>query len=259
MSNATLIYTIETLARNAWPAKETSTLDGWRLRFNDGVTSRANSVWPNEAAKENSLPLPKRIQQVEHLYAQHHLPACYQICPIVQPSNLDKRLAQLGYISHSRTNVQTAEIKQALSKSIYSPFYKFTTTNQVNMSWFDMQDDTVLTPQTIRDREIRLAIMQRIQPQTIYVEARVGQTGVAQGIGVVEKGWLGIFSLYTAPQWRGQGAASAVMQTLLRQGIAAGATQTYLQVTANNPKANALYKRLSYNTCYQYHYRVQSD
>ncbi|MCH8283761.1 MAG: hypothetical protein IIC20_04195 [Chloroflexi bacterium] len=35
------IVLIEELAANAWPAELVDELDGWRLRFNWGVTSRA--------------------------------------------------------------------------------------------------------------------------------------------------------------------------------------------------------------------------
>ena len=49
---------LEELAANAWPAGEVEELDGWRLRFNAGVTRRANSVWPNAAG--DCLPLAEK-------------------------------------------------------------------------------------------------------------------------------------------------------------------------------------------------------
>lgn len=40
---------IEELPANPWPAEVVQALDSWRLRFNGGATSRANSVWANWA------------------------------------------------------------------------------------------------------------------------------------------------------------------------------------------------------------------
>ena len=40
-----LIRLVDELAANAWAAHTNQIVDGWRLRWNDGVTGRANSVW----------------------------------------------------------------------------------------------------------------------------------------------------------------------------------------------------------------------
>ncbi len=56
-----LVRHIEGLALRAWPAAEQQSLDGWRLRFNAGVTRRANSVsWPPSPHSDAALPYSNR-------------------------------------------------------------------------------------------------------------------------------------------------------------------------------------------------------
>ena len=54
---------LEELAMNAWPAEVVQTVAGWRLRFTQGVSRRANSAWSNEPT--GSTPLPERSGQGE--------------------------------------------------------------------------------------------------------------------------------------------------------------------------------------------------
>src|SRR5438046_2819424 len=109
------ILRIETLAANAWPAAEVEELAGWRLRHTAGVTRRANSVWPNE--KTGCPPVEELLRQVEIFYGQRHLPPRFQICPVMQPANLDGLLAARGYRSVARTAVQVAELTTILAQT----------------------------------------------------------------------------------------------------------------------------------------------
>src|SRR5689334_11652236 len=95
---------IEELAANAWPAAIVQVVDGWHLRFNWGVTQRANSVWPNELHGE--LDLDARLQLVHDFYARRGMRARYQMCPATQPAELDDVLAQRGFAAIAHTSVQ---------------------------------------------------------------------------------------------------------------------------------------------------------
>jgi N-acetylglutamate synthase len=78
---------------------------------------------------------------------------------------------------------------------------------------------------------------------------------VAVGLGVVEDGWLGVFSLATIPAARRRGAATAVVDALERWGLTRGALATYLQVDRDNAPALAFYARRSLSIAHSYHYR----
>ena len=73
MNEFDAIFELEQLSRAAWPAAQVDDLDGWQLRFNDGVTRRANSVWPN--IHRGEIPILKKITAVEQFYESKKLPA----------------------------------------------------------------------------------------------------------------------------------------------------------------------------------------
>ncbi|NJM07876.1 hypothetical protein HC891_19330 [Candidatus Gracilibacteria bacterium] len=72
------ILCIEELAANAVPAAVLQELDGWRLRFNWGVTRRANSVL---AMRAGWLPLAEKIAVAEDFYWRRDIPCRFQLNP----------------------------------------------------------------------------------------------------------------------------------------------------------------------------------
>jgi hypothetical protein len=84
---------IEEASLRAWPALTDSDFDGWRLRFADGYTRRANSITPLAPSR---LALSDKIATCERLYAERGLPAIFRLTPFAPP-DLDATLAARGY------------------------------------------------------------------------------------------------------------------------------------------------------------------
>jgi GNAT superfamily N-acetyltransferase len=80
-------------------------------------------------------------------------------------------------------------------------------------------------------------------------------SAIAVGIGVVEDGWLGVFSLATVPTARRHGAATAVVDALEAWALTRGARATYLQVERDNAPALTFYARRGLSIAHSYHYR----
>lgn len=78
---------------------------------------------------------------------------------------------------------------------------------------------------------------------------------VGVGFGVVDRGWVGIYGMATAPARRRQGVATAVLGALHAAASTAGATSSYLLVEVDNAPALALYRRLGFARSHGYHYR----
>jgi len=267
-----LIYHLEELAANAWPARITQTVGGWRLRYTDGITRRANSVWPNlstlsthpekfrtaplsivEATSPkadtsaklsigmgqnfsgkhpqlNQTNLAEQLATVENFYAQRNLPARFQICPAAQPPTLDETLTQRGYQN------------------------KVTINQHLNDAWFESYcQSEALSTKAIG---VRRGILQRIAPLTGFAHiAGADNAPAALGLGVVERGWLGIFCMTTKPEYRRRGLASTLLHALADWANQQGATNAYLQVMVSNKAAQKLYTRVSFETRYQYYYK----
>src|SRR5712691_2036701 len=80
---------------NAFPSLRQILLDGWLLRFSDGLSRRANSVNPLRADSGN---IDAVIDAAEGLYRRQGLPTIFRVPSIVGPA-LDRELAALGYTS----------------------------------------------------------------------------------------------------------------------------------------------------------------
>lgn len=246
-----LIGELEATAADAWPAAVVEHLDGWRLRYTENVTRRANSVWPN--ANGGQVPLPDKLNAVEAFYARRNVPARYQICPAAQPRELDHILAERGYVLDAPTSVQTASLTTLLSLAAPLDTTGVRLRPDLDEAWFTAYGDA--EPSSGHDAVVRRSILARIAIPHAYGLLAIEGAPAAVGVGVCEGAWLGIFCMATLPAFRRRGAATAVLRRLAEWGEERGATGAYLQVMQTNAPACALYARLGFTTLYGYHYR----
>ena len=245
-----MIATLETLAANALPAKHADTLDGWRLRYNDGVTRRANSVL---AEKVGVLPLEEKLERSETFYRNLSAPARFQISPASQPENLDDVLEARGYRFEAGADVQLASVKRvtdAVAKRI-SPNDEPLLLPSPNAGWLRVYE-------AVEGRsELRRAMFAELGAEAVFALVQLDNEPAAVGVGVYEAGFVGIFNMATHPSFRRRGAATKVLAALAQWAKAKDAKQLYLQVASHNEKARAAYERAGFTTRYHYHYRTK--
>jgi ribosomal protein S18 acetylase RimI-like enzyme len=195
----------------------------------------------------------EKLALVEDFYDRWGSQTRYQVCPATQPANLNAILAERGYRSDALTAVQTAPLSTVLACTEPTPAYTVTVTDTFDEVWFATycQAEQVDT----QAAEARRTILQRIGPRTGYALLRVDNRPAAIGLAVVEQGWAGIFNMATQPEFRRQGAATAILHALTEWSQQHQATQMYLQVMEDNTPALALYARVGFETLYHYHYR----
>jgi len=246
-----IIQQVEERAAHAWPAAVVQIVDGWWLRFNQGVTRRANSVWPHQA--EGRMPLVEKLERVEEFYSERGLPVRYQMCPACQPSELDSVLEDRGYWVDAPVLVQTAPLPTVLDSLPSSLAETVTIGAILEDTWFSAycraEDASEHGPYRRRD------ILQRIALPTGYAMLQLDGGPAAVGLGVLEQEWLGLYCMATRPEYRRRGAATALLRSLANWASGRGATRTYLQVTERNLPARALYERAGFETLYGYYYR----
>jgi ribosomal protein S18 acetylase RimI-like enzyme len=248
-----LVRAVEGLAFRAWPAAVVEPLDGWLLRCNEGVTRRANSVWPNHA--HGRLSLAEKLTRVEDYYFGRGLPALYAISPAADPADLDALLAARGYRRTAPTLVQTAGMDVVLAHTDPGP-HSLAVAERMQDAWMAAYAEAEEMSEA--EARGRRAILERVAGKAGYALVSDGTRVRAVGLGVVEAGWLGIFSMSTQPAFRRRGAATALLHGLAAWGRGRGASQVYLQVMEDNPAAQAVYERAAFTTRYGYHYRTRA-
>lgn len=246
------VYYLEELAANAWPATVVQLVDGWRFRYSPGITSRrVNSVWPNNSSRY--LSLERKLELVEAFYVRRGLPARFQMCPAAQPANLDNILAGRGYTVDAPTYVQSAGISDILERLPVDSGTAVTLSTTLPPDFSDFQQ--VQYKLTYEQTVARKAAFSRIGPEAVYGVVKIAGETAGIGMGILERGWLGVFGMMTHPDFRRGGIATAVLRSLATWGQTQGATQAYLQVMDNNTNAIPLYARAGFTTQYRYHYR----
>ncbi len=242
------IRLIEELAANAIPAAIVQEVDGWRLRYNYGVTRRANSVLAHSAS--SVIELDAKIAYVERFYARRNLPVRFQICPASLPTDLDATLADRGYTVPTPTSVQIAPLV-ALRAVDPGPAY---VSEQFDEPWLAAyvagEGETDLIKIAARR-----TMLQHVGPPCGYGTLMIDGQIAAVAQGVVERGWLGIFTVETLPAFRRRGLARQVLSALGAWAAGQGAQNAYLQVLSTNDPAVRLYRQMGFTTLYQYWYR----
>lgn len=239
---------IEELAANAVPPLIWQQLDGWLARYAGGVTRRANSVL---AARHGArLGLDERIALAEQFYRRHGGLCRIQLCPASQPDRIDDHLAARGYALSPPTLVQSAPIEVLLAHAT-----GVTTVGEgFDEAWLAAYaaGEGETNPAKIAARR---AMLRRIGPPAGFAALSDGGKIAAVALGVVERSYLGIFSVATTPEQRGRGLARAALGDLAAWAQGLGANRAYLQVFSTNEPALRLYAKLGFSTLYPYWYR----
>jgi N-acetylglutamate synthase len=242
---------IEELAENAWPALVVQVVDGWRVRVTPKVKARrSSSVLP--LAGRDAVGLEERLTLVDEFYARWGEPVRYQLSPGAHPADLDSILEGRGFDVEAPVHVQTAPIDGVLA--VDDGGHDVDVHEDPSGPWLSTYTDLYRRGDA---ESIRRTIFGRIGPPVGYALLRIDDTPAAVGMGVLERGWLGIFSMGTQEEFRRQGAAAAVLKALATWAQSHGATNAYLQVEAQNASAHRLYARAGFQTLYEYHYRLR--
>jgi N-acetylglutamate synthase len=242
---------LESLAFDAWPADEVLELAGWRLRFNRGVTNRANSVWPNHL--EGPMSLDERLRGVESAYAERGLPALFQLTAAARPTDLDDALARRGYEIRSPTEVWTAPT--ALEVPALPAAIRAVCHPDVDDVWWQLSGERG----RFRGDEIPVyrRLVERLRGRACFALAGIDGEPGATGIGVLGADRVGVFAMRTLEHLRGRGLGRAILAEIARFARERGATGLYLQVESDNRAARALYASAGFRPEYAYHYRRQ--
>lgn len=251
MNGDALARRIEESGLNNLHTRRQLLYDGWLLFLLAGKAKRARSV---NAHFGSTLPLAQKIAHCERLYARHGLPALFRITPFTQPGDLKTELAARGYVEFDPTLVQVATLE---SPPVHHGAAQVELGSPLIEGFVEAVGQMRGSPATQR-----AAHLERLAQSPLDVHVVVARRdGVPVGAGLlaIDSGLAGVFDVVTAAPLHGQGIGTAVVSALLARAWERGVRQVFMQVTADNAPAVALYRKFGFATLYSYHYRARPD
>ena len=245
MPTANEITELEEAAADALPALQTQRFDGWLLGFSEGYTRRANSVMP---LYESTLPLDEKVDYCRGEYASVSQPCIFKLTEASNPGDLDQHLASLAFTREAETLVKTLPLDSPIDRPHGVDLLETPDDEWMDV-WERLSPRSALSP-------VFLAMLLNISVPSVYATIRQNDRCVACARATVSNGFVGLFDLLVAPQYRRRGFGTDLAQARLWWGIQQGATNAYLQVMSANSAARSLQLHLGFREFYRYWYRT---
>jgi GNAT superfamily N-acetyltransferase len=251
------VQLLDELAANATAASTVQLLDGWLLRAAPEYPfRRSNSTLPHGG---DARGVGTRIGMVEDFYRHRGLPVRFQMSPAARPDGLDDTLETRGYEIEEPTLVLTADTAQVVERTARDDAREVSVGEGIDEYWVAEYASAYGDDDVGRDRLRAYAnLLQRLAPAVGTAVMPVDETPSAIGLGVLERGWAGVYAMGTRREVRRRGAATAVVHALACWAQRHSVSRMYLQVEAANDGARQLYTRAGFETAYRYHYRTCS-
>jgi N-acetylglutamate synthase len=246
MLERALEWRVEETCLNAWPALREVLLDGWVLRFSEGLTRRANSANPLGPVSEVDL------RGCETLYRRLGLPTIIRVLSLIDPS-VDDRLAKAGYTGEGESCV------------LYGPIEDIEAARDPDVGLLDEPTPEWFGAMTVLQNHSsdQAATYRRIVGQLAIPAAFAALSDeggiVALAYGALHNGLLCYESVITDRLRRRRGWGRRIIKALAAWARDQGAVGVCLEVEAHNAPARALYDAIGLKTeLYRYHYRRES-
>ena len=94
-----------------------------------------------------------------------------------------------------------------------------------------------------------------IPKETIVAFIEIDGRTVASGLGILDRGHVGLYAIYVDASCRRKHFARSICSAILSEAKKKGASNAYLQVVADNTAAKQLYQSLGFEDFYTYWFR----
>lgn len=236
---------IERAGLHAWPAFEEFDDNGWISRFADGYTKRANSI---TVLQPNTNLLESRILYYEHLYNSKRQPCIFRLLSFNNNIEVENTLNSRGYTKDDHSLV--------LSRDLQNREFQALEFDPISVDEW-MKYYCELSCKEINAHSTHIKIIKSIKGRHILAILSVNNIILSCGLGVLSDGLFGLFDIVTHPKHRNKGYGYKLISGMLHWAFENGASSSYLQVIAENRSALGLYKKLGYETAYEYYYKIQ--
>lgn len=250
--NRSEILLYEELQTNAFPALQTVMYDGWSVRFGGGFTYRvncANPMYPEQ------LPGADKVRYVDALYRLSGLKkSIVKLHDGMDPEQLricSDTLDAMGYGTERSGNIFVCDL-EAFTRT---PKTDVIINGTMTAFWLD----GFLTMNGTADSQRQAASAMLRSIACPIAAASIEENGrmVACGLGVLERGYIGLYDIYVDASCRRRGLGADICTAIMQYGKEFGCHTAYLQCLSDNHGARTMYDRLGYRETYHYWFRTK--
>ncbi|MDI2033056.1 GNAT family N-acetyltransferase [Paenarthrobacter nitroguajacolicus] len=241
---------LEDLMDKAWPALEREESGEWVLRASEGVTQRANSVWPRFPSQDGQDSIARSVDSAALWYRSRRLPLIFQIFDDPRTAGLNAVLDGQRFTRQSETRIMVRGVDDLRDAT---PAQGVELSDDPSREWLDLWWSV-----DGRGGEAELSVARNILTScpSLYALVR-DDDGVPAAVGrlALVDGWGGIYAMATSPEHRRRGYATRVLSALLQSGSQRNLKGFWLLVTMANQGAQALYSQAGFTNQGGYFYR----
>lgn len=247
------IVFFEELQANAFPALRTVQFDGWAVRFGGGFTYRVNCANP---MYPEVLPTAEKLEYVEKLYQQSDLSlSIFKLHEGMEKDRLEtaeKILTEKDYDRLRDGNIFVCDLRTFDQQ----PTAEVVVSSVMTDEWLD--GFLTMNGTAEGQRQAAAAMLKNIHYPIAAAAVYEGEKMIACGLGVMERGHVGLYDIYVDASCRRRGLGGDICTAIMNAGKNMGCYTAYLQVLADNSGARALYRQLGYEESYGYWFRVKT-
>jgi GNAT superfamily N-acetyltransferase len=241
---------VEDASLNASAPPQQRWLDGWLVRSSPGKAKRARCI---NAVAAGRWPLADKLRWAAGVYRDAGLPMIVRITPFTLPATLDAELAALGSAVIDDTRVMVgSQWPAAPVRAPVGSHWKALDPEAFAAAVGALRGSSRVEQQAHADRLRCSPVPYRALALCSDADGALLACGQRAGEGE----FVGLYDVFTRPDARGRGLASALCRQLLFDAAAAGAHLAYLQVEGDNHPARTVYHRLGFADAYGYRYRI---
>lgn len=249
---------LEELMDAAWPALERIEAGPWILRASEGVTQRANSVWPRDAGI-HSADITDALRSAADWYRRRRLPLIFQTFDDARSEALHGVLDAQRFTRQSETRIMVRGTEAVPAVHHQRAVQHCGAQQGVELSGEPTEEWLRLwwsVDGRGGERELGVARTILTGCPSVYAVAR-DDDGHPAAVGrlALAGGWGGIYCMATAAGRRRQGFGSTVLAALLDEGTRLRLDGFWLLVTSANAGARSLYEAAGFVRQGSYLYR----
>ncbi len=241
-----LVRRLEAVGFRAWPASSVQYDGSWQIRLTAGHPSkRLNSVVPLDPSDHRDLEI--RLAKAQRKFEAYGRPMVVRETPLASPKLIDL-LRERGWTCFDETIVMTANLVDLELPDMLDHLPSHDVGRFVDASLIVDEADPALKPALAE-------VVSGIKPPSgLFVIENDDAGPVATTLCVQDNDLAGVMSVAVSPQHRRKGLGAEILTSALRWARMRSAKTAWLQVSADNAPALALYVRFGFREAYRYCY-----